>query len=271
MAICKREKERCCLIGIEDDDSSLEAFDFYATHLHRPGNKVVLVHVVKPSVKSTNQLSVHLDSMREHKMMEERQTVKILQDVYEERMRHCGIPGHINVIYYSQHPGKILCEVAKEDKCSMIVIGTPKDTMLSSPVAHSLGNVIEYILKKADCPVVVYRHEAVVDLSVHHFMFNPDYRMSRAVAQQSREDRRRKISAPVMMTSPPPSYDLLRFTDGQAGSSQSQAGRFERVDSEIPPKPRRHSNIINPFLQLKLKSGKLLPETVKEDDTDEMG
>jgi len=269
MAKCKTTKEKSCMIAIEDDDASLAAFDFYAEHLHKEGNKIVLVHVVETSVRSSNQSTIHLNTAREQKMMEEKQKVKIIQDVYEERMRHCGIPGRINVIYYSQQPGKVLCEVAKEDKCAMIVVGTPLGSMLASPQDHSMGNVIDYLLKKSLCPVVVVRHEALVDHSVQRFMVSPDRRMSVAAVQQTREQRLRKISCPVMTSSSPPRYDLLGL--GAGDHSPSHGKSFERltIAEKVTQKPRRHSNIINPFLQLKLKSGKHLPETLKEDETEE--
>jgi len=155
-------KERRCLIGVADNESSLATFDFYADHIHRADNKVVLVHVVEPHVYSTNQSVIHRCGARQKKLLEEKQTVKILQQTYEERMRQSGIEGRINIIYYSTHVGKVLCQVAKEEHCSMILLAAPMHGTNSSPLQPVLGDVIEYVLKKSKCPVIIYQQESEV-------------------------------------------------------------------------------------------------------------
>jgi len=68
------------------------------------------------------------------------------------------IKGNINIIYYSQQPGKIICQVAKEDKCSLIVIGC-RDAEPGK--LRRYGETVDYVMKKADCPVVLARRKTV--------------------------------------------------------------------------------------------------------------
>ena len=87
----RAERARCCLIGVGEAELFQSAFDFYAAHLHRVGNRVVIVHVVEPRVRSSMTLRVQLDSAREQTALEEKQRVKRLQELYEDKMRVQGV------------------------------------------------------------------------------------------------------------------------------------------------------------------------------------
>jgi hypothetical protein len=74
------------------------------------------------------------------------------------------VRGRINIIYYSQQPGKIICQVAKEDKCSLIVIGCRDAIPGGSSRTRKYSETVDYVLKKADCPVVVARRKTPLSL-----------------------------------------------------------------------------------------------------------
>jgi len=244
----------CCLIAIDDDEFSLAAFQFYVEHLHRPGNRLVLVHIVLLPVKSTNQLAMKLEAEREVSLLNEKLRVRGLQDKYEDLMRAYKVPGGINVIYYSQSPGKILCEVAAEEKSHLIIIGSRcSSTYLHGSEAQSsedgvihLGEIGEYLLKKSPCPVLVARpyELATQSVSVHQDMdiviqeSQPNARR-RSTLQIPNEQRIRKTSWP------PPSHYVMNYCD----SGRVNDGFLEEAKSE---EKRRNSTNLLPTLQSKL-------------------
>jgi nucleotide-binding universal stress UspA family protein len=186
----KKVMERLVLIGIDDSSDALAAFDYYVGHLHRPRNKVILLHVVKPFIIKTNQTTAERKLSREQAEVNEKQTLVKLQQRYQDRMKLNSIPGRINVISYSREPGKILCQVAAEDRCNYIVVGC----RVAVGKTGSQGDVIDHLLRKAKCPVVIVRsiHDDVTPSYfpevAHQYV---DYRSS-ALA----DERRRRISCP---------------------------------------------------------------------------
>ncbi|ESN96278.1 hypothetical protein HELRODRAFT_163325 [Helobdella robusta] len=135
-------------------------FPVYVQHYHKPENELVLVHVVEPHIYSSNQMTFNSASVREKNEADDKQIVKNLQTKYEEKMRSNRIRGRINVIYYCRQPGKSIAEVAKDEKCSLIVLGR-RYPFNSNP---SNGSTVDYLVKKTNYPVsVVVKPDPVED------------------------------------------------------------------------------------------------------------
>jgi len=271
------KNKRCSLIGIDDDEVSLAAFQFYVEHLHRPGSRLVLVHIVLPPVKSTNQLALTLEAGREASILNEKQRVRGLQDKYEDLMRAYKVAGGINVIYYSLNPGKILCEVAAEEKCSLIILGARcNPSYLQDPeligtdegVIH-LGELATYVLKKSPCPVLVTRPYELLAQNERGHTFQDTFNQE---ITPPREKRRATLELPneprIRKTSWPPPNPYLIHNSGEKGG-----GYLEAVKDE---EKRRHSHVVNPFpaIQSKLSEVKKFfggnthsDESVDEDET----
>jgi hypothetical protein len=150
------------------------------------------------------------------------------------------IPGRINVIYYSQQPGKILCKIAAEEQCFMIIVGTPYKSRLFKDDEVELGSAINYLLKNAHCPVVVARQPYKEQPRSRLVSFDGEHP---TVSQLKIDNKLRKISCPSL-ASPPPSYEEF--------SLQVALNKEEQMSASVKKqlKIRRHSNIINPILQL---------------------
>jgi len=267
------ENERRCLIGVADNQSSLDAFDFYTDHLHQSGNKVTLVYVLEPVIRCSNQLLTDAEAARERRVYDEKCKVTTVRQLYEDKMRQAAIEGRINIIYYSPHVGKVLCQVAREEHCSMIVVAAPTKSKQFSPLQPILGNVIDYVLRKSHCPVIVYRNDNFdIDQNVLR-------RLSLGERLREREEKQnpmsRKVSRSVSLLSGKASWSLicdhmtqLCLCRGVANSGRSSPERDESVDdreslvSELSirsddkrlKKARRYSSSDVPVRQLKSRA-----------------
>jgi len=168
------------------------------------------------------------------------------------------IPGQINVIYYVRDAGKVLCKIAAEEDCAMIVVGTRR---AHTPETDSLGDIVDYVLKKSHCPIIIARNviaeqtnKNVPRISIQYpqtFMETSTQSLRCDSNKLGVELKSRKVSCPAMQMSPP-SYAELSDASTDAYT-------------EKPMKTRRHSSIINPFRQLTFFNGfKRRPSSTKE-------
>jgi len=141
-------------------------------------------------------------------------------------------------VYYAREPGKVLCQVAAEDKCVMLVVGARQPTTgLFQSSADQKGSIVEYVLRKSPCPVVIARQpdpskasESVPLTWAAGAQYNetlePEGRARtnsfNAVKKSSSftKIRTRKSSCPDKKYTAPPSYEELK----QAGKAAVGGG-----------------------------------------------
>lgn len=77
-------------------------------------------------------------------------------ETLEERIEslECSVP-HETVLHAGP-PGKVICWLAQEHDCDLIVMGTHGRTGLKHLL---LGSTAEYVLQHARCPVLTVRHK----------------------------------------------------------------------------------------------------------------
>jgi nucleotide-binding universal stress UspA family protein len=155
-AAFRETMERTVLIGVDDSHHSEVAFDYYARHLHRARNRVVLIHVVPPFIANTNQMILPKCNDREVAMAEEKRKIKYIEETYKEKMKKNAILGRLSIICYCKKPGKIICETASDVRCSFVVLGGgDTDVIRLEKRASGLSSVCDYVLKHCKCPVVI--------------------------------------------------------------------------------------------------------------------
>jgi len=145
---------RVVLIAIDGSEQAEKAFDFYVDHLHQQGNQLLLVHSAEPPMMSTSQAVMLSQSVWDQMLETEKEKVKVLEEKYAEKMRSHGLTGKIKAIF-SNKPGEVVVDVAKEEKTAMIVMGTRGLGTIRRTI---MGSVSDYVVHHSYCPVVIYRH-----------------------------------------------------------------------------------------------------------------
>lgn len=150
----KGGEQKLVLIAIDASDKSEAAFNFYMDHLHKEGDKLLLIHSAEPPYVSSQQAMYMTGELWEQMLNAEKEKVKDLEQKYAEKMKAKGVSGKIKAVF-SGRPGEIIVDVANEEKVSMIVMGTRG---LGTVRRTILGSVSDYVVHHASCPVVVCRN-----------------------------------------------------------------------------------------------------------------
>lgn len=125
------------LIPIDWSDNCQKAFDWYFSWLHQPSTTIILVHFIGAS----NDRDMHA---KEVKLMD-------LQEAYETRLLQRKVDYRwVNGTEGS--PGELILKVANEESVQMIVMGSRGLGMLKKAI---LGSVSDYVLNKANVPVLI--------------------------------------------------------------------------------------------------------------------
>lgn len=77
----------------------------------------------------------------------------------EQQLRALSVDAHLNVerLLHAGPPGHVICWVAQQRDCDLIVVGTHGRTGLKNVL---LGSVAQQVLQHAPCPVLVIRNRA---------------------------------------------------------------------------------------------------------------
>lgn len=232
-----KNKVHTVVLGIDDNYGSEYAFDFYVKHYHKPNNELVLVHVVEPHVYSSNQLTLNLASVREKNEEDDKVLVRNLQTKYEDKMRSNRIKGRINVIYYCRQPGKSIAEVAKDEKCGLIVLGR-RYPFSGNP---SNSTTLDYLLKKSNYPVsVVIKPDPVEDDA------NSLTSLSSAIVQP--QPKRNSIMnlgiLPKNRRTSCPATNIMEMAEGEPFKGNLLHNQLRALTQE---QERRHSTHVTPL------------------------
>lgn len=106
------------------------------------GAELLLVHAFDLPEKFTTQGQTH---PHDPAIEQQLHALPVDPKLRVERLLHAGPPGHV------------ICWVAQERSCDLIVVGTHGRTGLKSVL---LGSVAQQVLQHATCPVLVIRNRA---------------------------------------------------------------------------------------------------------------
>jgi len=134
------------LIAIDGSAQAEEAFDWYHSHLHRPGNVVILVHSLEISGGMPTRESWEKQMSSGNKKRNE------LKDKYTKKFSDCGIAGKF--ISDNEKPGEFVVQTARKENVTYIVMGTRGLGSLRRTV---MGSVSDFVVHHSPCPVVVCR------------------------------------------------------------------------------------------------------------------
>jgi universal stress protein A len=128
------------LCPVDFSDTSTKALLFAQRLVRQTGAKLILLHAFD-SPASYDAAGQHEPADPEVRSQLER-IVPIYPEISVRRALHAG------------PPGKVICWLAEDQQCDLIVMGTHGRTGLWHLL---LGSVAEYVLRHAHCPVTTIR------------------------------------------------------------------------------------------------------------------
>jgi len=144
---------RNVLIAIDGSEESEYAFEFYVKNFHQPGNQLLVVRGVELPPLNISESAGICQAVYDNLLDMEKKKVKSWEEGYAQKMRSHNLKGKIRAVFCGR-PGHLVVETAREEKVSMIVMGTRGLDVLSRTI---LGSVSDYVLHHAQCPVIICR------------------------------------------------------------------------------------------------------------------
>lgn len=135
------------LIALDPSQQAENAFDWYMSHLHRKGNSLVLVHAMEiPAVPTRESWDVqHSEGSKK---------TQELQDKYKKKLN--DYEATAKFVSDVEKPGELICETAKRENATYIVMGTRGMGKLRRTI---MGSVSDYVVHHSTCPVIVCRQK----------------------------------------------------------------------------------------------------------------
>jgi nucleotide-binding universal stress UspA family protein len=143
--------QRTILIAVDGSQNAIDAFNFYAAHIHQPENSVLVVYGAELPPVTTNEAMVMCPSTWDNLMEAEKQETKQLEKRFADLMHAHNMAGRIQALRCGR-AGELIVEVANKEGVVMIVIGSRGLGVLRRTL---MGSVSQYVLHHAHCPVVV--------------------------------------------------------------------------------------------------------------------
>lgn len=140
---------RKVLVPFDRSEHSMKAFDFYLDHLYKNEDNILFVHIVHAPHSHPIGESVDTENVKE-KLIKTVEDAKTTYQKYEDKCNAKEIPH--DKIFHSGNAGAVICEIAKEKNCDLIVMGSRG---LNALRRTFLGSVSEYVLHHTHIPTTV--------------------------------------------------------------------------------------------------------------------
>ncbi|XP_063424960.1 universal stress protein YxiE-like [Mytilus trossulus] len=154
----KTQTGKTVVIGIDGSQNSLFAIEWYASHVHRHDDHVILVYCVEMSEVLTSSDWYHSPNPGDvdaFKTILDHEVKKVQSRLEEfgELLKRLKLNGVVKSAQ-APKPGEGILRVAKEENASMIVTGTRG---LGKIRRTLLGSVSDYLVHHSPVPVLVCR------------------------------------------------------------------------------------------------------------------
>ncbi|CAH1794346.1 unnamed protein product [Owenia fusiformis] len=145
---------RTIAIAVDPSEHSKLAVNFYLTKLRVEGDKLIVIHCQE--MFNIDQARLHYASGAAFAEMlrEEEARVQACASENATLLKDAGVEVLKTRTDWGK-PGEVICRVAKEESCDIVVIGTRGQGKLRRTI---LGSVSDYVVHHSECPVVVCKH-----------------------------------------------------------------------------------------------------------------
>ncbi|KXJ28020.1 uncharacterized protein LOC110232359 [Exaiptasia diaphana] len=144
---------RKIMICVDGSDHSKKAFDWYAEHIARDGDELLVV--TAPELHPPALPHALATEEWHHEVEKHQEKVNAILQYYEKAIKDkCGKCKHgvVKTIGVNYSVGHALCDEAKNSHVTMVVVGSRG---LGTIRRTLLGSISDYIIHHAHCPVVV--------------------------------------------------------------------------------------------------------------------
>ena len=144
-------KQRCIVLPVDGSENAERAYDFYRANIQRPGDYIVVVHVVEPpNFSSMGMIGLNLPTEEWTKIIQENnQKASKLEATWCDKMRADGTAFKYQHVMCNK-PGSGIVDLATEAGGDLIIMGNRGLGKIRRTV---MGSVSDYVLHHAHVPV----------------------------------------------------------------------------------------------------------------------
>ena len=143
------------LIAIDASEQAEAAFRFYAVNLHKPGNRLLLVHAIEvPRLPAEHGMFMSEEAWQLF-LQPYRDDAKRLTTRYTQLLKEHHLEGDIRW-FFMNNPGVAIIQEADGNQADLIVMGTRGLGKLRRTI---LGSVSDFVLHHAHCAVFICRQK----------------------------------------------------------------------------------------------------------------
>ncbi|WAR25502.1 YQA3-like protein [Mya arenaria] len=146
-----KDHQRKVAIGIDESEHSERAIQWFFDNVMRPDDFIVLIHT--PEIYDLTMAS---PTVVDQLLKDVTKKVKALEKKYKNIVEKKGLTGKFRT--GQGKPGEVVCKIAEEEKCKLVVTGTRG---LGKVRRTFLGSVSDYIIHHSHVPVLVVRNSAL--------------------------------------------------------------------------------------------------------------
>ena len=144
---------RNIVLPVDASEHSERAFNWYLTNLRQDGDHLTIVNVVEPPKIPPSFFSpVVVSDEYKNDVEEAIKKSKETAEKFEKKCKTAGLKCSVSTETCDFGPGEKICEIAKKNGASGIVMGSRGLNVIRKTL---LGSVSSYVVNHADVPVVV--------------------------------------------------------------------------------------------------------------------
>ncbi|XP_062589209.1 universal stress protein MSMEG_3950/MSMEI_3859-like [Saccostrea cucullata] len=145
------------VVAVDGSKFAENAFRWYAAHLHKPTNKVILLYAMEnillPEMVKNSSFPTTMSPGRIQELQKEaEEKAAKLKEKYAVMAAGLGIDAEIRIEHVNGKPEYAIVDVASKENASCIVTGSRGMGLIRRTI---LGSTSDFILHHSSCPVVV--------------------------------------------------------------------------------------------------------------------
>jgi nucleotide-binding universal stress UspA family protein len=145
--------QKTVVLAVDGSEQAEKAVDWYFKMLHKPENRIVMVHVPEArDLELSKDVRLTIEDVKD---IAEHCNKSIIDLMLKFRAKIDGL--NANCVFRTVHgkPGEVIVDVAEHENATLIVMGTRG---LGKVRRTILGSVSDYVVQHANTPVTVCRY-----------------------------------------------------------------------------------------------------------------
>ncbi|XP_057316712.1 universal stress protein YxiE-like [Hydractinia symbiolongicarpus] len=153
----KSQEPRWIMLPVDNSIHSERAFDWYVKNLHKPGDKLGIVHIHDPPSPSEafgvwDRMVVESENRWREEFQKSIAESKEVIKKFENKAKDCGVDSETFLTNSNYGPGHAICDIADRKDAVGIVMGSRGLNFFRRTL---LGSVSSYVINHANTTVTV--------------------------------------------------------------------------------------------------------------------